>query len=178
MSLAELVGMGETELLKMEIAANLHDLGKLRVPASIINKNGKLTDGEFALVKEHPYYSYHILKKIEGFGEIARWAGWHHEKMNGKGYPFGLPGRELPLGTRIMSVADVFSALTEERPYRKALPKEKVLSILRENVDAGSLSGSLTELLAANYEKIDGDRRKASLEAGKRYREASEQESQ
>ena len=177
-SLAELLGMSAEEQKKMAIAGNLHDLGKLRVPASIIEKNGKLTEEEFALVKEHPYFTYQILKRIEGFGEIAEWAGWHHEKMNGKGYPFGLPERELPLGTRIMSAADVFSALTEERPYRKALPKEKVLDILRENVEAGSLSRGITELLSANYEKIDSARREASSAAGKRYIQAGMKQSE
>ncbi len=88
--LARLAGMSEEDCLKMEIAGNLHDVGKLRVPNEILEKPGKLTDEEFNRVKEHPYYTRLILLEIDGFEEISAWAGFHHEKLNGKGYPYHL----------------------------------------------------------------------------------------
>ena len=90
--LAELSGMNETDCKKMAIAGYLHDVGKLRVPNSILEKPGKLTDEEFNIIKEHTYYTRWILKDVDGFEKIANWAAFHHEKLNGKGYPFHLTG--------------------------------------------------------------------------------------
>ena len=80
--------MSEDECMMMEIAGNLHDVGKLRVPNAILEKPGKLTEEEFNVVKEHPYYTRWILMNVDGFDKIADWAACHHEKLNGNGYPF------------------------------------------------------------------------------------------
>ncbi len=173
--LARYAGMNETEQKKMRIAGNLHDLGKLKVPTAILEKNGKLTDEEFDVIKEHVFYTYQILREAKGFDEIAEWAGFHHEKLNGNGYPFGLSEEEIPLGTRIMTVADIFSAITEVRPYRKGMPKDKVIKIMKENAERGEISEYLVEILVSHYDEIDNVRAEVSKEAGRRYFEAIEE---
>lgn len=167
--LAGQLGMSQNECKMMRIAGYLHDLGKLKIPKEILEKPGKLTDEEFNVIKEHAYYTYILLKDIRGFGQIAQWAAYHHEKINRHGYPFGLSGENIPFGARILAVSDVFSAITEERPYRKGMEKEKVISILRENVESGALSGSIVELLIDHYDEIDAARDRESREAGRRY---------
>ena len=149
-SAKKLAGMSEEECLMMEIAGNLHDIGKLRVPRAILEKPGKLDEEEFNVVKEHTYYTRLILMDVEGFGKIADWAGFHHEKLNGRGYPFHFDAPMLDQGARIMAVADIFSAITEERPYRKGMDKENALKVLHENVESGGISGELVELLEAH----------------------------
>lgn len=167
--LARLSGMNKTDCFKMEIAGNLHDVGKLVVPRAILEKNGKLDDEEFSIIREHPYYTRLILMDIDGFEDIANWAGFHHEKLNGKGYPFHFGRDLLDLGSRIMAVADIFSAITEDRPYRKGMPKEKVVEVLRENVEREAIDGDLAELLIAHYDEVDAARAAQSHEAGRRY---------
>jgi len=168
-ALAEAAGMGEDECKMMRIAGNLHDLGKLKTPKEILEKPGKLTDAEFNVIKEHAYYTGQLLRDIRGFDQITLWASLHHEKLSGTGYPFRLAGSALPLGSRIMAVADVFSAVTEERPYRKGMDREQTVRVLRENARAGALSEAVTEYLIAHYAEIDAARDKASREAGRRY---------
>ncbi len=175
--LATLFGMSPTDCIKMEIAGNLHDIGKLRVPDSILEKPGKLTDEEFNIMREHTYYTFQILRAVDGFEEIAGWAAFHHEKLNGKGYPFHLCAEQLDTGARIMAVADIFSAITEERPYRKPMEKERALSVLHDNVEQGGIDGGIVRLLEDHYEQVDAARRKKSAEEGKRYFESRKSES-
>jgi len=167
--LARLAGMNEEDCMKMEIAGNLHDVGKLRVPNEILEKPGKLTEEEFNKVKEHPYYTRLILMDIEGFEEIADWAGFHHEKLNGKGYPFHFDSDFLSLGSRIMTVADIFSAITEERPYRKPMDREQAMKVMWENVERGEICRDIVQLLEDNYDAVNDARKKKSQEAGARY---------
>lgn len=168
-ALAKLAGLDEESCMKMEIAGNLHDVGKLRVPNEILEKPGKLTDEEFNKVKEHPYYTRLILMDVEGFEEIADWAGFHHEKLNGRGYPFHFDGDFLSLGSRIMTVADIFSAITEERPYRKPMSREQAMKVMWENVESGGICRNIVQLLEDNYDAVNDARMKKSLEAGARY---------
>ena len=167
--LAQLAGMSEEECLMMEIAGNLHDVGKLRVPRAILEKPGKLDEEEFNVIKEHTYYTRLILMDVDGFEQIADWAGFHHEKLNGRGYPFHFDKSQLDKGSRIMAVADIFSAITEERPYRKGMTKEQALKVLHENVESGGICGEIVALLEAHYEEVDAARDARSREAGKRY---------
>ena len=167
--LAELAGMSKRECQMMEIAGNLHDVGKLVVPKSILEKPGKLTDEEFNIIKEHPYYTRMILSDVEGFEQITEWAGNHHEKLNGRGYPRHLAADDLDLGARIMTVADIFSAITEDRPYRKGMDREMAMKVMRENVEFGAISGELVTMLHDHYEEIDEARAAMSKEEGKRY---------
>lgn len=115
-------------------AALLHDIGKLGISNSILDKPDKLTNDEFREIKKHPVYSEQILANIRVFARLAPVAGGHHERLDGKGYPNGLKGDEISMETRIVTVADIFDALTAERPYRKAMPVAKALSIMAGEV--------------------------------------------
>ena len=168
-AMAMLSGMNSEERLMMKIAGYLHDIGKLVVPKSILEKPGKLTDEEFNIIKEHPYYTRAILSNVKGFDTIAHWAGNHHEKISGKGYPRHLSGADLDLGDKIMSVADIFTAITEIRPYRDGMDKEQAMKVMRENVEYGALDEDLVALLHDNYDVIFGIKEDVSRTRGKRY---------
>jgi response regulator RpfG family c-di-GMP phosphodiesterase len=124
----------------VERSAPLHDIGKISVSDLILNKPGKLTDEEFEIMKTHTTEGKKILDQAietvhgEGYLEEARnLAAYHHEKWNGKGYPLGLEGEQIPLSARIMAIADVFDALSSKRVYKDAMPFEKAVSIIQED---------------------------------------------
>ena len=152
--LAELAGFSERECKMMLIAGYLHDLGKLSIDNAILEKSAKLNAKEYDIIRGHTYFTYKILDKIEGFETINKWASYHHEKLNGAGYPFHLSAEDIPLGARIMAVADVFTALTESRPYREEMGKPEVLRILRSMVDNGSLCREVAGILTDHYDEI------------------------
>ena len=164
--------MAEDEYKMMRIAGYLHDIGKLKVPNDLLEKPGKLTEAEFNVIKEHAYYTWLLLKDVNGFGQIADWAALHHEKLNGNGYPFHRSKGEISFGARIMTVADIFSALTEDRPYRRSMEKEKVIALLREDVQHGLLSQQIVELLVDHYDTINEQREIESKAASKKYQES------
>ena len=120
LKIAAKMGFSEKELGDLELAALLHDVGKIAVPESILNKPGKLTDEEFKLIKEHPARGEAILSPVIELKEISRVVRAHHERYDGRGYPDRLKGREIPIGARIMTIADTYDSITSERPYRKA----------------------------------------------------------
>jgi response regulator RpfG family c-di-GMP phosphodiesterase/signal transduction histidine kinase len=120
MKIAAKMGFSEKEIGDLELAALLHDVGKIAVPESILNKPGKLTKEEFELIKEHPVRGEAILSPVIELKEISRVVRAHHERYDGTGYPDRLKGREIPLGARIMTIADTYDSITSERPYRKA----------------------------------------------------------
>ena len=115
-------------------AALLHDIGKLGVSNSVLDKPGKLDDDEWAAMKMHAVYSEQILKRIAAFQDLAPIAAAHHERLDGKGYPYGLCGNAISYETRIITVADIFDALTADRPYRDAMPMSKALAIMDDIV--------------------------------------------
>ena len=119
LKIARKMAFGEKELGDLELAALLHDVGKIAVPESILNKPGKLTDAEFKLIKEHPSRGESILSPVVELKEIARMVRSHHERYDGTGYPDKLKGKEIPMGARIMAIADTYDSITSERPYRK-----------------------------------------------------------
>ncbi len=131
--LAEKVRLSSADKKNLKYAAVLHDIGKIGVPGRVLNKPGKLTDEEYDMVKKHPILGEEILKPISLFKEVAKWVRWHHERWDGKGYPDGLKGEEIPLGVRILSLADSFDAMVSDRPYRSALPLEKAIWEIEEN---------------------------------------------
>ncbi len=124
---------------KLSIAACLHDIGKLCLPNAILSKPGPLTAEEFETVKKHVYYTKLDLGLIPGLEDIANWAGNHHEKLNGKGYPERLGEADLDFESRLLGVVDVYQALTEDRPYRPGMSRPEALSILRGMADKGFL---------------------------------------
>ena len=120
LKIAKKMGFSDKELGDLELAALLHDVGKIGVPEHILNKPGKLTDAEFKQIKEHPARGESILTPVIELKDIRKIVRSHHEQYNGSGYPDGLKGREIPLGARIMAIADTYDSITSERPYRKA----------------------------------------------------------
>ncbi|GMA99934.1 HD domain-containing phosphohydrolase [Pelosinus sp. IPA-1] len=152
--LSKVRGYSEEESKAMRIAGLLHDLGKLAVPNEILEKPGQLTSQEFSLIKQHTYYTYRILEQIDGFGTIAEWAAYHHETLDGSGYPFRIKESQLKNGSRIVAVADVFAALTENRPYRPILPPSKVKSIMCSMVDNKKIDGNLVEDLFKHFDCV------------------------
>ena len=130
---------------KMRIAADLHDLGKLMVPNQILDKPGSLTPTEILIVQSHPFYTRRALEVISGFEKIADWAGNHHEKLNGKGYPYGLDASFLDFNSRILGCIDIYQALTEDRPYRQGLSHGQTITLMRGMVNRGLIEGSIVE---------------------------------
>jgi HD-GYP domain-containing protein (c-di-GMP phosphodiesterase class II) len=112
----------------------LHDIGKLGVSNSILDKPGKLDDEEWVAVKRHTTLGEMVLSRINAFGDLASIAGGHHERLDGKGNPRGLKDHEITLEVRIVTTADIFDALTAERPYRPAMPVDKALTIMADMV--------------------------------------------
>lgn len=131
-AVARAMGLSDEEVEIIRIGAKLHDIGKIGVPDAILQKPGKLTQEEFELVKQHPQIGKRILEKVGSFQKYLPIVELHHEDFNGKGYPYGLRGDELPLGVRIVHVADVYDAITSNRSYRKAMPEKQVREIMED----------------------------------------------
>ncbi len=132
-TIAQSLGMPEHSLKTIRRAALLHDIGKLGVSNSILEKPGKLTPEEFTEIRKHPFFTYEILRRIPAFADFSLDAASHHERLNGEGYWRGVSGDQLSLSARILAVADVFDALKAKRPYRDALPLEQVFSIMQKD---------------------------------------------
>ncbi len=132
--IAEGLGLSSPERRALRRAALLHDIGKLGISNAILDKPGKLTSEEFAEIKKHPVYSGDILSGIASFKDLADIGRGHHEKLDGTGYPLGLKGNEISLHTRIVTVADVFDALTAERPYRGPMTVNDALALMSRDV--------------------------------------------
>lgn len=130
--LAKALGVPEEDLDDLRRGAILHDVGKIAIPDRILLKPGPLTEEEWAVMKLHPVYAYEWLSGIPFLKKALEVPYAHHERWDGSGYPRGLKGLEIPLSARIFAVADVYDALTSDRPYRKAWPKEKALAYIRE----------------------------------------------
>lgn len=168
-TLAQLFGFPESDCKRIQVAGYLHDLGKLAIPTEQLEKNGKLTEEEWLTVRSHPYFSYRILSSIDGMEDIALWCDVHHERLCGTGYPFGANNSRIPLEARILAVADIFTALTEDRPYRAGLDRQSVLGILRKMVDNFDLDRKVVEVLEAHYDDLDRARIAAQKVALKEY---------
>ena len=132
--IAEVLGLSHERRRRLKRGALLHDVGKLGVSNSVLDKPGKLDDEEWAAVKAHAMYTETILSRINAFSELARVSAAHHERLDGKGYPRGLMADEICLETRIITTADIFDAITAERPYRGAIPIPRTLEMMAENV--------------------------------------------
>ncbi len=147
-ALGKKLGLSEKNLKEIKFGGIIHDIGKIGIPNTILNKPGALNDDEFEIIKDHCNLGYKIcepLKKTLGVSlDIVR---YHHEKLDGSGYPEGLRTEDIPIGAKIMAVVDIYDALVTDRPYRKAIPKEKALDILRQEADNGKLDKKIVEHL-------------------------------
>jgi HD-GYP domain-containing protein (c-di-GMP phosphodiesterase class II) len=168
--LSRLSDFSKHERRLIEIAAFLHDLGKLAIPAEILDKKDKLTDNEQFIMRSHVYYTYRVLEPFEMLGIAAYWGALHQERLNGTGYPFGLTSDQLPLGARIMAVADVFTALTEDRPYRKGMDVKNAKAALKSMMDVGELDNNLVDMVLKHYAKMNDIRDSAQKKAIRDYK--------
>ena len=132
----------------------LHDVGKIGVPDTIITKNGKLTDEEYAQMKQHPAIGHRILSTIKERPDLATGARWHHERYDGKGYPDGISGTDIPEQARIIAVADAYDAMTSKRSYRNALPQE----VVRGEIEKGRGTQFDPEFADIMLSMIDDDK--------------------
>lgn len=164
-SIAQRCNWTAEECRKIRIAGYLHDIGKLAIPNSILEKKDKLTLEEYNIVKAHTYYSYYLLDSIDGLREINEYASLHHERLDGSGYPFHHDEKSLNEGSRIMAVADVFTAITEDRPYRVGMPKEEALGLMEKMANNNALDHQLISLLKSNYDEINSIRSSAQKQA-------------
>lgn len=142
-------GIEGAHLEQLEIAGLLHDLGKLRVSEDILEKPGKLTPEERACMQRHSYDTYRILQRVFSDSDIPKWAGFHHETLRGSGYPFKSSSQVQDLECRIISVADIFQALAQNRPYRGSMPLEEIIQDLQRRASEGDLDHRVVEKLAA-----------------------------
>jgi putative nucleotidyltransferase with HDIG domain len=168
-ALARLAGFSQNDCRQMRIAGYLHDIGKLSIPAEILEKAATLSTEEYDKIRSHTYYTRRILESIPAFETITEWASSHHERLDGQGYPFHQGGQELSLGSRIVAVADVFSALTEDRPYRGGLSRRDVLEVMDPMAIAGKLDTTVVELLRIYYDDVNAQRISAQEQAAAEY---------
>ena len=129
--MGEKLNLSQQDKLELEFAGRMHDIGKITIPDSILKKPGKLTDDEWIIMKNHTINGYQILRSADKYSNLADYALTHHERWDGKGYPKGLVGENIPLFSRIIAIADAYEAMTADRPYRKALSKDVAIAELK-----------------------------------------------
>jgi len=132
LKIGQTMGLSQEELQFVHRAGLLHDIGKIGIEASILDKPGKLTDEEYQVIKEHPGIGARILEPIGAYARVTPMVLQHHEWFNGKGYPGGLAGETICLGARILAVADVFDSLISDRPYRAGWERERAASFIKD----------------------------------------------
>jgi HD-GYP domain-containing protein (c-di-GMP phosphodiesterase class II) len=169
-ALATFVGFSRQECLMFQIAAYLHDLGKLAIPSEILEKRDRLTQDEWGVMRTHAFYTYQILNPIEALNLVASWSSLHQERLNGSGYPFHIGEDDLPLGARLMAVADVFTSITENRPYRKGMTREEAMNVLHSMEAKKELDARLISLLETNFDAIQRAREEAQAQAVREYK--------
>jgi HD-GYP domain-containing protein (c-di-GMP phosphodiesterase class II) len=172
-ALARLSGRPLSECAQMRIAGLLHDLGKLAVPAELLEKPAGLTADERALIRCHTYFTRRALENVQPFGSITAWSANHHERIDGKGYPDHVGGDGLSTGSRIMAVSDVFTAITENRPYRIGMDRPATQKVLQGMVSQSALDPDVVDLLMRNFDELNEVRAAAQSEAVREYEEIS-----
>ncbi|MCX8074914.1 MAG: HD domain-containing protein [Clostridia bacterium] len=170
-ALAQVIGLKDDELKIMKIAGYLHDLGKLAVPNSILEKDGKLTKEEFEVIRCHTFHTYNILSHVKGLKDINKYAAYHHEKLDGTGYPFHVGAKEMKIQARIMAVADIFTAIAEDRPYRVGMSKDAIINLLTSKGDDKSLDSKVVNSCLDNFEYVNKRRIDAQNKAREEYEE-------
>jgi putative nucleotidyltransferase with HDIG domain len=149
---AKKAGFDREMCSQIGIAGLLHDVGKMRVPDSILEKPASLSFSEKAIMLGHSFESYQILHHVKGFEDIARWGAYHHETLAGDGYPFHLTEAELDMPARIIAIADIFQAMTQERPYRPAKEPEVIITALQTRATQHKVDPDLVQLVIDDFE--------------------------
>jgi putative nucleotidyltransferase with HDIG domain len=153
-TLGQELGFNEEEMYELEMSALFHDIGKIGVPDAVLLKPSRLTEDEFLKMKAHPSLTAEILTDFKYFKDIATYSKHHHERYDGRGYPDGLKGEDIPLFSRIILIADTFDAMTSTRPYRKGLPYEVAFSELEE-FSGSQFDGNLVKHFISAMTKED-----------------------
>jgi putative two-component system response regulator len=153
LALATQVGLGEIASDLLRRGGPLHDIGKISTPDAIIDKPGRLTAEEYAVIKRHPAEGARIVEPLRSARDLVPLIRWHHERLDGKGYPDGLAGADIPPLVRTLSVADVYDALSSDRPYRPAMPHERCRAVMTEDAAGGGLD---PDLVRAFFEAVSG----------------------
>ncbi len=144
----------DEKIKKIKISGYLHDIGKIALSSYILLKNQKLSKRDMDYIKVHPYKTYIVLKNSIPFEDITMWSSYHHEKLNGKGYPFRLKNDEIPEEARIVTIADIYSALREDRPYRKGIEEKRVINYMKNLAKENYIDKDIYEVLYENREEI------------------------
>lgn len=141
--MADFYGASQLERMQLLFSGALHDIGKLIISNDILEKPGRLTNDEFEEIQTHPHATWQILHQIEGLEKVTGWAAFHHEKLDGSGYPFGLNADALDRNARLMACIDIYQAMTEPRPYKDGLPHSIAMAELNSLADAGKLDRAI-----------------------------------
>jgi HD-GYP domain-containing protein (c-di-GMP phosphodiesterase class II) len=160
---------GQCQLMK--VAGCVHDVGKLAIPREILEKPGALTKKEKQLMRRHPYHTYRVLEAMKGMDELSSWAAFHHERLDGKGYPFHVKAENFSLGSRIIAVADVFTAVTEDRPYRKGMKRREIAQTLEGLVRTSALDGDIVSALMLDFDGFNQARMTARTTSTAQYQQ-------
>lgn len=134
LEVCNILNLDSIESEKIHIAAHLHDIGKIGVPDAVLQKEGKLSEEEWSQMKKHPEFGANILNKSHSLSQLSEIVLMHHERYDGKGYPFGKSGTEIPLGSRIIAICDSIDAMTSNRCYRKSLGFEVCFTEIQKNL--------------------------------------------
>ena len=167
--LTKICGFSEKECKLMEIAGYMHDIGKLAISNDILEKTGALDHKELNEMRKHSFFTYAVLSKIKGFEQIAMWAAFHHERLDGRGYPFHVRGENFSKLARIMAVADILTAITEDRPYRQGMESGKAIEVLTSMVDNGGIDQGAVDIVKNNFARINEVRVAAQKAALQEY---------
>ncbi len=151
--IGERLGLGQNQIRVLRLGALVHDIGKIGIPDSILTKNAGLTDEEYGIMKQHPELGMEMIERIPTFRDCIPIVLYHHERLNGRGYPYRLTGDKIPLLARICAVADCFDAMTSNRAYRKGLPLSVALAELRKDAADGALDPEIVRILADMMEE-------------------------
>lgn len=153
--MAQYYGYSSIKSAKFYLAGALHDIGKLIVDSDILEKDSKLTPSEYRHIQSHALASYEVLKRIEGMEDILEWASYHHERLDGTGYPFGLSGEDLSQEARLMACIDIYQALVEVRSYKKNMSHNEAMKIINQWAKEGKLDEGICRDLDAVYGSSD-----------------------
>ncbi|MBR4825628.1 MAG: HD-GYP domain-containing protein [Spirochaetaceae bacterium] len=152
-SLAKRMGFTKEEVMLFHFSAHLHDIGKIGIPDAILRKNGRLTDAEFAVIKQHPEIGARILRKAPAFTEIAEIVLHHHERFDGLGYPDGISGLSIPLGSRLIAVCDSIDAMMTTRSYRKAFSEDYCYEEIKQ-CSGTRYDPDIVDVVLANWKEL------------------------
>jgi putative two-component system response regulator len=173
--LANSLGLGETETDVIRRGAILHDIGKISTPDAILNKPGPLTLEELEVIRRHPLEGAKIVESLRSARDLIPLIRWHHERMDGKGYPDGLVGGMIPLSVRVLAVADMYDALSSNRPYRLAMSHEQCQDLMEANATAGGLDPELVHVFfgtvtpSASAEALSQSAEKSEIGKARRH---------